>query len=294
MVGSPACESRFTGFNAAKRAAPGPSTAHNAKGEKTKMVLKLVLLGILFGLSGYCAEESDAGVRTSDTLAAVLQWEILWGEYPNDFRVPTGGTVEVAIYSSTNALSYCSEDLGVCVEYRIQDNRNWLGTKAAKYDHSMNDLDAVLKFAGMPAPITGDKRPVPLTLGAPNGLGGLPSPGGSAWRATLKIKARDQIVREYRQLHPEPIRSLEQWLRQTTSGVGYKSMTIACFAPSDPEIFVYGDRPKRGGPVVFSVIWDRESQEWLEASLIQGADRLADINKLRSIIEAIPCATLKF
>lgn len=157
----------------------------------------------------------------------------------------------------------------------------------------MNDIESVLAFAGAnrQAPAAQKTTERPLFGGTISGT--LGSPGAIIWTATIKLDNRAETLKYYQQLRPAELDGLREWLRTHLRGAGYKSVTIPCFASSDPKIYVYGDRPERG-PIVFSVFWDEESEEWVEAGRLDRMEDRAQIDKLKSLIEPIACSTIRF
>ena len=110
----------------------------------------------------------------------------------------------------------------------------------------------------------------------------------------IQLDDRDTIVREYKHLRPPALRGLERYLRATKPPeTGYDSITIACFEPTDPLVFFYGVRPKKG-PIVFMMLWDKEREEWREAGLVERPDERGEIEELRKVIESVACSTVQF
>jgi hypothetical protein len=73
----------------------------------------------------------------------------------------------------------------------------------------------------------------------------MPAPGsGILWTASIALGSRAEITKQYSHLHPTELHDVERWLRNTIlPDAGYKTITIACFAPTDPMIYLYGERP---------------------------------------------------
>ncbi len=164
-------------------------------------------------LCGQGRPYDDPGLRRFEReLEAVLRWEILWNDSPAGFVAPPGRQARFALNKRGNSLSYCSHDVGVCVRYRIDPNRNWEGETSTKCDGSESDEDAVLAFIGVgakePGSAAGSRRMPELGSG---GLTGAPSSSaGVTWTATLNPGGREEIVRRYRQLRPPEIEGIRQ------------------------------------------------------------------------------------
>lgn len=245
------------------------------------------------GLSRQTTNPADASLRRREReLAACLRWEILWNDAPLGFRVPEGGTARLAAYQTGDNFWYCSRDLRVCAQYRLDERQLGQRINSIKCSGEQDDMSSVLKFAGQPPnqPLTSGQR-----------VGGLASSSGILWTPTLELNTREAMVKQYKQLRPTELEGLRDWLRTSHQNTGYRSITIACFASSDPEVYIYGDRPaERRGPIVFSVFWDKEREEWLEAWILevavlrergQGTERFEE---LKAMIQAIACDTIRF
>lgn len=236
-------------------------------------------------------------VRADDTtslrsleqqLAAVLRWEILWNDSPAGFQIPTGGSAKFVLHWRPDTLSYCSHEVGVCARYKIDSQRNWEGVANGKRDGTQSDQNALLAFDGDSiANMTSKSN---LTLG-PGGLTGSPAPAsGIVWGATIGVPRREEIVQQYRQMHPAEIEGLKAWIVSSiTQGAGVKSVTIACFAPSDPLVYYYIDRPTNES-VVMAAYWNKERQGWVVASSLrrnQGSERFEQMHR---VIESVACS----
>src|SRR4051812_33743458 len=82
-------------------------------------------------------------------LVAVLEWEMLWGETPGGFQLPLKPSVHLAIYLTSDSISYCSHELHVCVKYRTYAFRNWQEVSSGRCEDNGRDEDSVLVFAGL-------------------------------------------------------------------------------------------------------------------------------------------------
>jgi len=114
-----------------------------------------IFLGLTVGIIGPAAlhgqptRTDDRFIRSVEqTLATVLQWEILWNDSLKGFRLPGDGSIVLAIHAVSDSVSYCSHQAGVCVTYRTGDNRNWEGREQARCDDNRSDLEALITFIG--------------------------------------------------------------------------------------------------------------------------------------------------
>jgi hypothetical protein len=104
---------------------------------------------------------------------------------------------------------------------------------------------------------------------------------------------RTEIVADYAGLRPEKITSLREWLVSTHKDAGYESISTPCFKPSDPQVYLYGKRP-RIGPIIVSVFWDQETEEWVYAGMLERTESRKRIEELGHIVESIKCGEVRF
>lgn len=250
-------------------------------------------------LHGQTAPPDDPGTRSVErTLAAVLQFEILWNDSPKGFRLPSDGSIALAIHATSNSTSYCRHQAGVCVTYRTGDHRNWEGSETGPCNDDRSDVDALLSFVQKDS-ATRDALPA---TGA-RGFAGFPAAGsGITWTAKLVLGSRVEMVAKYRQMHPPELASLQKWLRSQMAGDSeLKSITVACFAETDPEIYYYVDRPTKGpierptsAPTIVAAFWRLDQpEEWVVAGYSQRRQNPQRFDENLRIIQSIPCATLQ-
>jgi hypothetical protein len=261
-----------------------------------KIVIRRLVFSmtVVIGLQGQTARADAASVQmTERTLAAVLQWEVFWNDSPSGFRIPADGSITLAIYAASDFVSYCSHQAGVCVTYRTGDYRNWEGSNSAKCEGSGSDEDALLAFVGKGARKPAGGREAPMVLGR-GGLSGSPAPGsGITWTTKVTLGSRAEIVRRYQQMHPAEIESLTRWIRSSMNQTGVRSsITIACFAPTDPMVYYYVDRATKE-PVVMAAYWDREREEWVGASSLVRSQGSQRFDEMRRTIESVACSTVR-
>jgi hypothetical protein len=137
-----------------------------------RLLVVLILILTLSGNGQSIRSNDDNRETVEQTLAAVLDWEILWNDSPAGFRRPNDGQMTLAISASTDFVSYCSHEAGVCTEYRRSKYRNWEGARSVRCDGIGNDQDALLAFTETAGrPINSHSQRMPLAKG---GLVGLP------------------------------------------------------------------------------------------------------------------------
>ena len=252
----------------------------------------ILLILIAVALSGQNTRANSPDIRLIEqTLAAVLRWEILWDDSPKGFRFPNDGTIALAVNRDADFIAYCSHQAGVCVKYRTDPSRNWEGVSSASCEDKGNDEDALLAFLGKPKRAS-SYRDGQVSVGQ-GGLSGLSLTGsGITWTAHLKLGSRAEILSQYKRMHPVDAAGLAEWLRAAPS-LGSRSITIACYAPTDPMVYYYVNHSGGAGEVM-AAFWNRERQEWLVASSldkIQGSERF---DEMRRIIDSISCSTINF
>jgi hypothetical protein len=131
-------------------------------------------------------------------------------------------------------------------------------------------------------------------IGARGGFAGSPSAdSGIRWTATVTIGSREEIVQQYKQMHPAELGSLTRWIRSSMSGSGAAtSITIACFAPTDPMVYYYADRPTKES-VVIAAYWDKERETWAVASSLVRSQGPQRFDEMRRTIESVACSTMR-
>ena len=272
------------------------------------MILRVLLPAILAtGLQGQTLPRTIPAVQANEqTLAAVLRWEILWNDSPKGFRVPADGTITLAIYAVPDSVSYCSHQAGVCVKYRADGYRNWQESASSKCDDTRSDEDALLTFLAREdsQKVVGSWQSQ-LILG--QGLSGIPRPESGAgvaepparsvglrWTAKISLGSRAEIVRRYRQMHPAEIEGLKKWIGASDpQNTGVKSIAIACFAPTDPMVYYYIDRPAKG-PVFMAVFWDRDRESWTVAASLEQSQGPEKLEEMHRIVQSVACSTITF
>lgn len=224
---------------------------------------------------------------TEQTLAAVIRWEVLWNDSPKGFRVPSGGSLALAIYALPDSVSYCSRQAGVCATYRVTNFRNWEGITSASPDPNSTDLDALLAFLGKEPRKSRCRASVVLG----RDLGGLLSPeSGLMWSANVNVGTRAEIIQDYQQMHPAQIEDLKSWLFSDASpDANVRVATIACFSPTDPMVY-YLVAPSAGSPQIMAVFWDKERREWVVASSAERDQGPERFDETRRTIESIKCS----
>jgi hypothetical protein len=252
-----------------------------------KFIFTMVLAAGL-GAEVVRADDTSSLRSLEQQLAAVLRWEILWNDSPAGFQIPTRGAVKFVLHWRSDSLSYCSRDVGVCARYKIEPQRNWAGVAHAKRDGKQSDQDALLAFDG---DSTSDLTSQSTLAVGRGGLTGFPAPAsGIVWTATIGVAGREEIVQQYRQMHPAEIEGLKAWIISSiTQGAGLKSVTIACFTLNDPMVYYYIDRPTNES-VVMAAYWNKERQAWVVASSLRRLQSPERFEQMHRVIESVACS----
>lgn len=210
-------------------------------------------------------------------LGDILRWEILWEDTPSGFFLPPTGSATVSILKQQNEVAYCSKELGVCALYLADQYRNWQRLRAEKIRQPGN-TEALWDFMGMPRP------------GKVAEYGGLPgkASGPLQFTSSLSLSDRSEIIKEYQGLRSADWSALEDWLRRDLQDSGYSSIYFACFKPSDPVVFVYGERGTKE-PIVFSLFWSNISGDWMEAGSLLRSQGIQRFERLKTTIQSIAC-----
>jgi hypothetical protein len=207
--------------------------------------------------------------------------------------IRAGDRATIAIGTTRNHLSYCSHALGICASYLIDTGRNWQRLKSSLCDGTGTDEKALLTFVGKDGPQPSISGPRNLVID-PDGLQGRPSAGPLAtWTTALSLGTRAAILEDYRKLNPVELGSLRAWLLERERNAGYRSIRIACFKPTDPEVFLYGDRSPGSG-LVFSVFWNRDEDDWAEVAILRAPELPKRFEEVKSRVEALSCGTVDF
>lgn len=132
--------------------------------------------------------------------------------------------------------------------YRIDPNRNWERDAIGNCNGNQSDEEALAAFIGDSVRSTAIAVPQrKIALGGAGGLTGSPTPGsGIRWPTAVNLGTREEIVQQYKQMHPAEIENLTRWIRSSMNQTaGRTTITIACFAPTDPMVYYYVDRPAK-------------------------------------------------
>jgi hypothetical protein len=258
--------------------------------------LKIALVATSFArLTGLNVADEGPTHRLQRELFAVLRWEILWNQSPAGFHRPLSGTAKFAIALARDTLSYCSHDLGVCAMYRIGDYRNFEGINSALCSDDGKDEDTLRTFIGTVPKLSSENqhsRPSPIV--AEHGLG-RPSTKDSVaiWTTTASLGTRREIIQQYKRMHPPELVSLQKWLR-AENGVGEGlTVTVPCFAATDPLIFISIDE-RSGEHAVETVFWNREAKIWESADGFGPPVDPAIVAQFREVTKTIACSTMRF
>ena len=132
-----------------------------------------------------------------------------------------------------------------------------------------------------------------LSIGGPDGLNALAEPG-ITWTTRINISRREDIVQQYKQMQPAELDGLKEWIRNAKNSANVvRSITIACFAPSDPMVYYFIDRTD-DRPVIMAVYWNKDRQEWIVAASAERLQAPEKFDETHHIIETVACSTIQF
>jgi hypothetical protein len=240
----------------------------------------------------------DREERINRELAAVLKWEVLWGGLPDGFHLPAGGAARLAVRLADGTVSYCSHDLGICESYGVSDTRNWPELASGQCTGGMSDRDSLRAFSPRPQMVTVGPQGPPASSGS--AIAGLPTPRSGQpaagldliWSATVSLGSRSDIVQQYRRLRPVELAGLRSWITKQ-SGVHGSEVTIACFAPTDPEVYLSITTPPLGHEIEI-LFWNKLAQTWQSATGNGPPVDPESVEDMFKIVESIPCARITF
>lgn len=274
-----------------------------------RAVFALVLLAWPVTLTAQSQVSSESRVlsrRMEREFIEHLRWEILWSE--RGIRVPPNGVARLAVYVTDKSLYYCSRDLSLCAEYRISTWDRHLDDRIHSVECSpdsstcrdgQDEMDSLMNYVRQRNP----SLPPPQPPQSPTIGGDIIGPmisGQMAIRGPMIVDLgrRADIVEHFRQMQPLELHRLKEAVAEMRGG-GWSSVIIPCFAiEASPVVPLYGERPDRG-PVIFSVRWDRDEEEWFGGGQIEPPtgytpEEIRRIEERRSIFESIKCATVEF
>jgi hypothetical protein len=108
----------------------------------------------------------------------------------------------------------------------------------------------------------------------------------------VTLPTQTELIEEYKKLRTPELADLRAWLDSRYRDSDYKSVTIACFAPTDENVFVYGQR-KTLGPIVVSLFNDIELG-WTVAAFSDRPEEAKYIASMRDRIQKIECGQITF
>ena len=239
-------------------------------------------------------QADDLTNRFDRELSAILRWEILWGQLPNGSLVTPTASTRCVIQLTNDRLSYCSHDLGVCETYRIGEPRNWEAIAGALCKDKLSDEDALRAYVGLtPRGLVGSASQPAFGSGRGGFTGTLAEGSGMIWATTLHLGSRPEIIQQYRRIRPPELGPLQKWIRARAAGEHGLRVTVPCFASSDPSVFLSVAMPGRGREIE-TVFWNRQVGGWESADGFGPPLDPAASNRIRAIIELIPCSTVVF
>jgi hypothetical protein len=258
-------------------------------------MMKHLLVSMEFLIVSFTLRADDFTSRYDRELFAVVRWEILWGELPGGASLPSrGGATKFAVQLATNKLSYCSHDLGVCETYRIEGYRNWQEVTSILCNDKRSDKEALLAFVNnSPARLVEGGHSVRYGSKGGGFTGGPVERSVITWTTETTLGSLPEIIKQYKRMHPPELKSLEHWLRTPPSADPGKRIKIACFAPTDPEVYLSVTAPGRE-PVIATIFWNRDAGMWESADGVGPPEDPAAVSRIRETIDSISCASIVF
>lgn len=257
-----------------------------------KMMKSLVVTTFVVVL--VCLRAEDLTARYDRELLAVLQWEILWHQLPSGSHVPPSGVTKFAVQITSDNLSYCSHELGVCEKYKIGDYRNWEAVANALCNDKRSDEEVLRAFVGAPSPELAATGASPRFRSKAGGRTGVPVEGsGILWNTATNLGSLPDIVQQYKRMHPPELGALQKWLGTTPLGEHVSRIRVPCFATTDPSVFL-SVTASDGEREVQTIFWNRVAGRW---ELATGFDPPADpvvLNQIRRTIDSVTCANIAY
>jgi len=273
----------------------------------TRFVTGIVIAVVSCLLSAWVsvhAEEHPQGLRPSERrlmreLQSRLRYELVWQGSWIPVRAPLGGSATLFVHMTSDRIAYCSLDLGNCAQYFVVDGHLDQRIKEARCSHDTAlcgpggiGIKSVFAFSAKANTASAGLPKLPGIFGG--GLAGVPQPGGGfLWESRIVIENREAVLEWYRHTRSERFDGLLAHLRERLRDSDYRSVTVACFATSDPDVHIYGDR-RKAGPIAFSLTWNDEREEWLHVGMVEQSQSKAAFEQLRKTIDSIACATISF
>lgn len=250
------------------------------------------LLAVAFLLGEARAQDLNRP-QIERTLTSRLTWEILWNDLPAGLRSFPVGIAMLSVNVNSKLLSYCSRDLGACGQYRIEECiRTWQRLTSRKCCGNQSDGEALVAFVRQAVENQlphADPRDYPA-IGFGQPMKPPPSDSSQSWVMTTELGNRSEIIRVYRNLRSPEIEALRDWVRTDLMVSGYVSFTIPCFKPSDPVVYVLGNRIARD-PIVASLFWNRQTNKWDVAEWIEDQQF---VSGLKTTLDTVACVSAKF
>lgn len=253
--------------------------------------MKTLLGMILFvaTLTGQTGNPNRQLKQYEQEITGKLRWHVMWDLWPAGFRV-SGRDAKIAIAVTPQSMYFCSRNLHGCMQYEIRLGHIGRDLRAKVLEGQTSETDAVLQWmrengeAVLPQP----------AAGSPRILGGVATSSNfTLWTMDVKLPTQTELIEEYKQLRTTPeLADLRAWLVSEYRNTDYKSITIACFAPTDDFVFVYGER-KTLGPIMLSLFNDIELG-WTVAAFSDRPEEAKYIAAMRDRIQKIECGRITF
>jgi hypothetical protein len=249
------------------------------------------LLGTILFLATFVGQTANPNrliKQNEQEIAGKVRWRILWDSWPTGFRV-SGREARIAVAMTTQSFYFCSRDLNGCIQYWNRYGHLGRDIRAKTLDGRLSEMDAVIQWMRE----NGEAVLPPPAAGSPRVLGGVATSSNFLlWTMDVKLPTQAELIEEYRQLRTPELADLRAWLVSEHRNTDYKSLTFPCFAPTDEEVFIYGER-KTLGPIVFGVFNDIELG-WTVAGFTDRPEQAKQIAAMRDRIQKIECGRITF
>jgi hypothetical protein len=249
------------------------------------------LLGMILLVATFAAQTANPNrliKQNEQEIAGKVRWRILWDRWPTGFRV-SGREARIAVALTSESIYFCSRNLHGCMQYEIRFGHVGRPLRAKALDGQTSDMDAVIQWMRE----NGEAVLPPPGPGAPRVLRGVGTSSPLFWTMDVKLPTQTELIEEYKQLRTTPeLADLRAWLVAEHRNTDYKSITIACFAPTDDSVFVYGER-KTLGPIMLSLFNDIELG-WTVAAFSDRPEEAKYIASMRDRIQKMECGRITF
>lgn len=247
------------------------------------------LLGMILLVATFAAQTANTDrllKQHEQEITGKLRWRILWDRWPTGFRV-SGREAKVAVAMTTQSFYFCSRDLNGCIQYWNRYGHVGRPVNAKVLEGQTSGMDALVQWLR-----ENGEMVMPPATGRPGVLRGVGNSSPLFWTFDVRLPTQTELIEEYKKLPPTQLKDLRAWLVSEYRNTDYRSITIPCFAPTDEEVIVYGER-KTLGPITMGVFEDQELG-WTVAGFTDRPEQAKYIAAMRERIEKLACDRIVF